>query len=59
MLRIDIKWKYVVLGFHFERNAKTQFLNTPLSILEYKIFKFKMTDRCQNKSETTHHMMVS
>ena len=52
VLNFDVQWKHVVLGFYSERNSKIQFLNTFVSFIAYKIYKFKMFCRVTNKTET-------
>ena len=51
VLSFDVQWKHVILGFYFEQNSKLCFLNTVISFLAFKIYKYKMYCRLQNKVE--------
>lgn len=47
----DASWKTVVIGFYFEKNEKTLFLNSLISLIACKIYKYKMYCRIENKEE--------
>lgn len=50
-LNFDVSWKTVVIGFYFEKNEKTLFLNSLISLIACKIYKYKMYCRIENKEE--------
>ena len=58
VLSFEVQWKHVILGFYFEQNSKLCFLNTVISFLAFKIYKYKMYCRLQNKVEQ-ESMLVS
>ena len=49
---IDIQWKHVIVGFYNERNKKCTSLNTLISYVAYRIYKFKMYCRLESLKET-------
>ena len=49
VLSFKVQWTHVILGFYFEQNSKLCFLNTVISFLAFKIYKYKMYCRLQNK----------
>ena len=58
VLSFNVQLKHVILGYDFEQNSKVCFLNTVISILAFKIYKYKMYCRLQNKVEQ-ESMLVS
>ena len=42
LLKFDITWKTIVLGFYHELNTKTSRLNNIISFISYTIYKYKM-----------------
>ncbi|XP_056007600.1 uncharacterized protein LOC130050839 [Ostrea edulis] len=51
ILKFDISWKTIVIGFYYENNEKTLFLNSIISLIACKIYKYKMYCRLDNKDE--------
>ena len=51
-MSIDIQWKHVIVGFFNERNKKCTSLNTLISYVAYKIYKYKMYCRQESLKET-------
>ena len=51
-LSIDIQWKHVIVGFYNERNKKCTSLNTLISYVAYRIYKYKMYCRLESLKET-------
>ena len=52
LLKFKISWKHIVIGFYEETNNKTSALNTLISFIAYRIYKFKMLCRLNDKNET-------
>lgn len=48
---LNLNLKSVVIGFYFEKNEKTFFLNSVISLIVCKIYKCKMYCRIENKEE--------
>ena len=46
-----IQWKHVVVGFHLEDNSKIEVLNTTISFVACKIYKYKMYCRLESLEE--------
>ena len=46
-----IQWKHVVVGLYLEDNTKTEVLNTTISFVACKIYKFKMYCRLESLEE--------
>lgn len=55
-LNFDVSWKKVVIGFYFEKNEKTLFLNSLISLIACKIYKYKMYCRIENKDEKSQEI---
>lgn len=55
-LHLDIMWKHVIIGFYYENNLKVQFLNNIISYVAYRIYKFKMLCRFEEKNETSQSL---
>lgn len=56
-LKIDIKWKHVLLGFFSEQNRKIVSLNTLISYVAYRIYKYKMYCRIHSLEETNYNIL--
>lgn len=56
ILHFDIMWKHVIIGFYNENNLKVQFLNNIISHVAYRIYKFKMLCRFEEKNETSQYL---
>lgn len=53
-MQLDIMWKHIIIGSHYENNSKVQFLNNIISNVAYRIYKFlKMLWRFEKKNETS------
>ena len=52
ILNFSVLWKHIVIGFYEESNSKTIFLNTIITYIAYKIYKFKMSRRIQNLEQS-------
>ena len=46
-----IQWKHVVVGFYLEDNSKIEVLNTTISFVACKIYKYKMYCRLESLEE--------
>ena len=55
--KIDIKWKHVLLGFFHEQNRKIVSLNTLISFIAYRIYKYKMYCRVHSLEETNYNIL--
>ena len=52
-LKIDIKWKHIVVSFFHENNIKVKTLNNLISFTAMKIYKYKMLCRLEKTVETS------
>ena len=52
ILRFNVSWKHIVVGFYLENNRKTVTLNSLLSFIAMKIYKCKMKCRIDAKEES-------
>ena len=43
ILNFSVLWKHIVIGFYEESTSKTILLNTIITYISYKIYKFKMS----------------
>lgn len=50
-LDFDVSWKTVAIDFYFEKNEKTLFFNSLISLIACKIYKYKMYCRIENKEK--------
>ena len=57
VLSSEVQWKHVILGFYFQQNSKLFFLNTVISFLAFKIYKYKLYWSLQNKAEQESMLM--
>ena len=51
ILRFNVSWKHIVVGFYIENNRKTVTLNSLVSYIAMKIYKCKMKCRIDAKEE--------
>ena len=51
-MSIDIQRKHIIVGFYNERNKKSTSLNTLISYVAYRIYKYKMYCRKESLKET-------
>jgi hypothetical protein len=54
ILNFQVSWKTIVIGFFWEMNEKTIFLNNLISLIACKIYKYRIYCRLQNKKEQYH-----
>ena len=50
----DISWKIILCGFFHEVNKKTLTYNNLISLIAFKIYKYKMYSRVKNERETEY-----
>ena len=53
-LKTNVKWKHVIVGFNYEGNRKVITLNSLISYVAYRIYKYKMYCRLQCLDETNY-----
>ena len=58
LLRIDIKWKHILLDFFNESSNKVIFLNNLISFTALKIYKYKMFCRLEHLDETEYNIRI-
>ena len=51
-LKFSVSWKTIVIGFYDDVNDKTVLINNIISFIAYRIYKYKMFCRIQNKAES-------
>ena len=56
-LKTNIKWKHVIVGFNYESNRKVITLNTLISYVAYRIYKYKMYCSLQCLDETNYNIL--
>lgn len=56
-LKIDIKWKHVIIGFFHELNRKVITLNTLISYVAYRIYEYKMYCRLSSLDKTNYNIL--
>lgn len=49
ILKLNITWKTIVIGFFYEFTDTTKLFNNVISFVGYKIYKYKMKCRLQNE----------
>jgi hypothetical protein len=59
-LKFDIlvSWKTIVVGVYNENNRKARFLNSTISLIACKIYKYKMYCRIENKDEKLQEISI-
>ena len=58
ILRIDIRWKHILLGFYNESYNKVIFLNNLILYTALKIYKYKMYCRLEQLDETEYNIRL-
>ena len=56
ILKFEIKWKHILIGFYFENNQKIHDLNNLISTIATVIYKYKMYCRIKNCNETIENV---
>lgn len=56
VLKFNVVWKHILIGFYFERNKKINDLNNIISTLATIIYKYKMFCRLKNIEENMHEI---
>ena len=51
-LKFSVSWKTIVNGLYDEVNDKTVLINNIISFIAYRIYKYKMFSRIQNKAKS-------
>ena len=51
-LKFSVSWKTVVVGFYDKVNDKTVLINNSISFIGYRIYKYEMFCKIQNKAES-------
>ena len=57
VLRFDVKWKHIIIGFYDEINSKTILLNNIISFIGCRIYKYKMSCRIKGENESCQNMI--
>ena len=57
LLKFDINWRHIAVGFHFESNDKILFFNEIISFTAFFIYKFKMKSRFENTIENENLLL--
>ena len=52
ILKIDLRWKHVIIGFYHENNSKVKLLYNVISFVALKIYKYKMYCRLEQIVES-------
>ena len=58
ILKIDLRWKHVIIGFYHENNSKVKLLNNVISFVALKIYKYKMYCRLEQIVESERHISM-
>ncbi len=58
IVEFKVKWKHVMIGFFIENSNRTTFLNELISYVAFKIYKYKMTCRFENKRENKFDLSI-
>ena len=56
VLKFEIKWKHILIGFYFEKNQKIVDLNNILSTIATIIYKYKMYCRLKDVDESKENI---
>lgn len=58
ILKIYLSWKHIVIGFYDEQNVKTFSFNHVISYIAFKIYKYKMKCRFDDKNKTEKDLII-
>ena len=58
ILKFEIQWKHILIGFYFEKNQKIIYLNNIISTIATIIYKYKMYCRLKDKEESKDNISI-
>ena len=58
ILKFEIQWKHILIGFYFEKNQKIVDLNNIISTIATIIYKYKMYCRLKDKEESKNNISI-
>ena len=58
ILKFEIQWKNILIGFYFEKNQKIVDLNNIISTIATIIYKYKMYCRLKDTEESKENISI-